>query len=70
MTCLECVYFSMWDGVCMCPVSPNLWHECWDTKRSEDREACKDFEEDSDEDRGDKEHNPECEGYMHGKSIL
>ena len=42
MTCIDCVYYSMWDGVCMCPVSPNLWHEC----QGGSREACKDFEDD------------------------
>lgn len=45
VTCLECVYFSMWDGVCMCPVSPNLWHECWDYRNQGYKEACDCFEE-------------------------
>lgn len=49
MTCFECVYYSMWDGVCMCPTSPHLWKECWDVLKDGYREACENFEEDIDE---------------------
>ena len=70
MTCLECAYFSMWDGVCMCPVSPNLWHECWDAKMSEYKEACKDFEEENDEYRCDEKHNTDGEGCMRGNRVM
>ena len=49
MSCFECVYYSMWDGVCMCPISKNLWKECWDIVSDRYKEACEDFEEDIDE---------------------
>ncbi len=42
MTSIDCKYYSMWEGVCMNPVSPNLWRPC----HGEDKEECKDFEED------------------------
>lgn len=41
MTCIDCVYYSMWDGVCMNPVSDNLWQSCY----GGNKEACRDFEE-------------------------
>lgn len=43
-TCFECMYFSMWDGVCMNPVSRNLWFNCYDYRKDGYKEACEDFE--------------------------
>ena len=37
--CIDCAFYSMWDGVCMHQTSPHLW-----TLRSGgNAEACEDF---------------------------
>lgn len=43
MTCIECRFYSMWDGVCMHPTSPNLWKSCFDINGGY-KKACKLFE--------------------------
>lgn len=37
-TCIECTYWSMFDGCCWCPVSPRCLQEV-----DGDTEACKEF---------------------------
>ena len=50
MTCLNCKYFSMWDGVCMNPTSSNLWFSCFDIRKGDYKDACEDFEKEENED--------------------
>lgn len=42
--CIECRYYSMWDGVCMCPGSRHLWTcfsgtECEDFRPDDEEEG-------------------------------
>ena len=43
MHCIDCRFYSMWDGVCVYPTSAYLW-----TSRNGGKaRACEDFEDDS-----------------------
>ena len=38
--CIDCAFYSMWDGVCMHPTSPNLWT----LREGGNADICNDFE--------------------------
>ena len=42
--CIDCRFYSMWDGVCMHPTSPNLWT----LRDGGNADICNDFEKEAD----------------------